>query len=127
MSKPIGSDRYCYTREQVQAMLALCANEFDLRWLGNIIHVLAYTGLRIGELANLRRADIDFSGNAILQTDDRASKRRNDMWTARRTKKPTRPDHAGSPQIEIPTVNITSPQTRATARQATRRQDQGGS
>jgi len=86
LSKPDGSDTYCYTREQVVEMLKLCEQQPDLEWLRNIILVLACTGLRIGELASLRWTDIDFEGNAIRLTDERSSKRRTDMGTARRTK-----------------------------------------
>lgn len=86
LSKPEGCDQYCYTREQVQAMLALCDEQPALKWLGNIIRVLACTGLRIGELAGLRWTDIDLESNVIRLTDERASKRRSDLGTARRTK-----------------------------------------
>ena len=86
LSKPDGSDTCCYTREQVRAMLTLCDRNVDLVWLGNIIRVLVFTGLRIGELAGLRWTDIDFEGNAIRLTDERASKKRSAMGTARRTK-----------------------------------------
>jgi integrase len=86
LSKPDGSDTYCYSREQVQAMLTLCDRNVDLAWLSHIIRVLACTGLRIGELAGLRWTDIDIDGNAIRLTDERASKKRSAMGTARRTK-----------------------------------------
>lgn len=86
LSKPDGSDTYCYIREQVQAMLTLCERNVDLIWLGAVIRVLACTDLRIGELAGLRWPDIDFEGNAIRLTDERASKKRSAMGTARRTK-----------------------------------------
>tara|TARA_R110002072_G_C7978872_1_gene535943 strand:+ start:898 stop:2118 length:1221 start_codon:yes stop_codon:yes gene_type:complete len=86
LAKPIGNDTYCYSREQVLAMLQHCEKHPELAWLRNIILVLACTGLRIGELAGLRWTDIDFKGNAIRLTDERSSKRRTDMGTARRTK-----------------------------------------
>jgi integrase len=86
LSKPEGNETYCYTPEQVQAMLRLCDGAPGLFWLGNIIRVLACTGLRIAELAGLRWTDIDFTGNAIRLTDERSSHRRSTMGTARRTK-----------------------------------------
>ena len=86
LSKPDGSDTYCYLRHEVLAMLELCSEQQDLGWLENIIRVLACTGLRIGELASLRWTDIDFDSNIIRLTDERASKKRSDMGTARRTK-----------------------------------------
>ncbi len=86
LSKPDGSDTHCYQRHEVLAMLTLCSEQQDLGWLNNIIRVLACTGLRIGELAGLRWTDIDLESNTIRLTDERASKKRSDMSTARRTK-----------------------------------------
>ena len=86
LSKPDGSDTYCYAQREVLAMLNLCSSECGLAWLANIIRVLCCTGLRISELAGLRWTDIDVNGNVIQLNDARASKRRSDMGTARRNK-----------------------------------------
>jgi len=86
LSKPEGNETYCYTPDQVVAMLELCNSVQALHWLGNIIRVLACTGLRIGELVHLRRSDIDFENDLIRLTDERSSQRRKQMGTARRTK-----------------------------------------
>lgn len=86
LSKPDGSDTYCYKRDEVLAMAELCSLLPDLKWLENIIRVLACTGLRIAELAALRWTDIDLEADTIRMTDERASKKRSDMGSERRTK-----------------------------------------
>ena len=45
---------YCYTTEQVDAMVSHCQQDESLNWLGNVIITLACTGLRISELESLR-------------------------------------------------------------------------
>ena len=61
---------YCYRRDEVQAMLALCRNEANLAWLTGVIVGLACTGLRISELASLRWSDIDLPANFIKLVDE---------------------------------------------------------
>jgi integrase len=62
---------YCYRDEEVQAMLQHCKAKPALNWLGNIVFVLAHTGLRIGELCNLMWSDIDFDlGDGVLHVRD---------------------------------------------------------
>lgn len=86
LSRPEGNETYCYTPQQIQAMLKRCDNDRTLHWQGNITRVLTCTGLGIGELVGLRWTDLDFEGGAIRLTDERASHRRSTMGTARRTK-----------------------------------------
>ena len=86
LSRPEGSDRYCYRREEVQAMLAHCLSIPELRWMHNVIAILAASGLRIGELASLRRSDIDLDADAIVLADERGSNIRRKLGIARTTK-----------------------------------------
>lgn len=58
--KKVGdSDAFCYTPDQVNAILDHAFGNPDLHWIGNAIVGLVYTGLRISELAQLRWATID--------------------------------------------------------------------
>jgi integrase len=84
--KPQGTDTYCYRADEVRAMVRYCRSRPDLCWLGAIIVVLACTGMRIGELATLRWSDLDFRSRTIAIRDERASSRRKNMGTERRTK-----------------------------------------
>ncbi len=61
---------YCYTREEVNAMLALCAEAESLNWLHAVITALACTGLRIAELASLKWSDIRFSDRTLTIADE---------------------------------------------------------
>ena len=51
MSKAQGTTTYCWRKEEIQAMLALCQATLELAWIEKIIIALACTGLRISELA----------------------------------------------------------------------------
>jgi integrase len=79
--RPQGSPTYCYSQDQVAAMLDLCRANRKLEWLGEVILVLACTGLRIGELASLRWSDIQHDAEGtpafISLTDEQADKRSN--------------------------------------------------
>jgi integrase len=77
------SDRYCYRREEVTAMLEHCRKDPSLGWLGDVIVSLAVTGLRIGELAKMRWRDVDLAANTLCLTDERASKHRQHLAGAR--------------------------------------------
>jgi integrase len=62
---------YCYRDEEVHAMLQHCMTNPALNWLGNIVFVLAHTGLRISELCNLMWSDIEFDlGDGVLHVRD---------------------------------------------------------
>ncbi|MGZ0174514.1 MAG: tyrosine-type recombinase/integrase [Planctomycetales bacterium] len=76
LKKAIGSDTYCWTPEQVQAMRERCQANESLAWLDGIIVTLACTGLRISELAGLRWSDVDTAANQILLTDESRSARK---------------------------------------------------
>jgi integrase len=80
------SDTYCYTREQVGAMVDLCMARPDLHWLGDAIVALALTGMRIGELAALRWSDIDLVGDVITLMDNRHSGKAKKAGAVRTTK-----------------------------------------
>lgn len=74
--KATGSDTYCYTRREVARMLEYCQQSQPARWLRPILLTLATTGMRIGELRNLRWSDIDFDSSAIHIRDERSSHRK---------------------------------------------------
>ncbi|HEY2587753.1 MAG TPA: tyrosine-type recombinase/integrase [Tepidisphaeraceae bacterium] len=64
------TNRYCWRPEEVQVMLDHCFAKPETQWLGRVLAGLATTGLRIGELADLRWSDIDLS-LAVLRLPDR--------------------------------------------------------
>ena len=74
---------------QVRAMLTHCRTS-EQEWLGQIIQLLACTGLRIGELATLRWSDIHYDTQDVAAfvalADERASSKRKQLGSARRTK-----------------------------------------
>lgn len=86
LSKPQGTDTYCYTREEVAAMVHHCQAKPNLGWLANVIIALAHLGVRIGELAGLRWTDVDLEANMVTVADERASRRKKLAGTARTTK-----------------------------------------
>ena len=67
-------------------MVEHCEANPELAWLKTVIITLACTGLRIFKLAALRHSDVDLESNTIQLTDERSSRRRQQMGTARRTK-----------------------------------------
>jgi site-specific recombinase XerD len=56
LTKPQGTTTYCWRAEEVQAMILICQERQELRWLAGVLTALACTGLRISELAALRCA-----------------------------------------------------------------------
>ena len=86
MSKAQGTTTYCWRKEEIQAMLALCQATLELAWIEKIIIALACTGLRISELASLRWSDIDRPRNVIRLTDDSTKPQRSGKKTSRETK-----------------------------------------
>jgi integrase len=76
LRRPQGTDEYCYTVEQVTAMVEYCERFPNLSWLKAVIIGLSHTGLRISELANLRWSDISFDSAVVTVADERASPRR---------------------------------------------------
>ncbi len=59
LPKPGETTTYCYTTDQVAAIIDRCEKEQGLQWLAAVIVGLAHTGLRISELAGLRWSDLD--------------------------------------------------------------------
>lgn len=86
LSKPRGTNRYCFKREEVQAMIEHCMANPSLHWIRAIIVGLACTGLRISELLGLRWSDIDVDSQTILLSDERASGKKRELNSARRLK-----------------------------------------
>lgn len=86
LTKPEGTDTYCYTRKEVSRMIAFCEGTELGRWIRPIIVALASTGMRIGELTNLRWKDVDFDVDVITVVDDRFSQRKKAMGSTRTTK-----------------------------------------
>ncbi|HWE95550.1 MAG TPA: tyrosine-type recombinase/integrase [Tepidisphaeraceae bacterium] len=80
------SDTYCYTRDQVRAMVDLCRTKSELHWLADVLVALALTGMRIGELAALRWSDIDPAREVITLSDNRHSGRARKAGAVRTTK-----------------------------------------
>jgi integrase len=75
LTKPQGTDTYCWKPEEVQAMLEHCARRPELRWMRSVILTLATTGLRISELAGLRWCDVDLHNLMIRLVDETSSGR----------------------------------------------------
>ena len=86
LEKPKGTDTYCYSPREVSAMVDHCHGKPVLVWLGAVIVALAHTGLRIGELANLRWSDVDLNRRIIRVGDERSSRRKKAAGTFRTTK-----------------------------------------
>ncbi len=80
------SDRYCYKRDEVQAMVDHCCATPALAWFGEIIIALATTGMRIGELVQLRWSDVDLKQGTITVKDNRHSHQARQAGTLRTTK-----------------------------------------
>lgn len=79
LQKPDGSPTYCYSQAEVRAMISYCAAAPKLLWLGRVICTLAYTGMRIGELAQLEWRDIDLDDGVIhVRDESRGATRRGD-------------------------------------------------
>lgn len=82
------STMYCFSPKEVAAMIQYCDANADLRWLADVITALAYTGMRIGELAQLRWSAVDLRGRNIVVVDE--SRRRTKTGINRRTTKNSR-------------------------------------
>jgi len=88
---------YCYRVEEVKAMVEHCRANSELEWLGNVIIALACTGLRIGELASLRWADLDLENSRLTLTDETGwsvnpDHERRELKSARSRSFPINPD-----------------------------------
>jgi len=58
LKKPSETTTYCYTHEEVTAMLDHCRKDASLGWMLDVITILSRTGMRISELASARWDDI---------------------------------------------------------------------
>jgi integrase len=73
VKKPGDNDAFCYTPDQVDAILEQAFGDPELLWLGNALVGLVYTGLRIGELAQIRWPAIDLDKKVMRIIDNRGS------------------------------------------------------
>jgi integrase len=86
LSKPQGTDAYCYDPVEVQAMVDHCEASSELTWLKYVIVALSHLGLRFGELAGLRWTDVDLRAGVVRISDERTSHKKAQAGTARTTK-----------------------------------------
>lgn len=96
VDKVTESTTYCFTVAEVEAMIRHCRGQEHLTWLGNVIIGLSYSGMRIGELVQLRWSAVNIDRNMITIVDDsRTSRSRSDIarTTKNRTSRPI-PIHA---------------------------------
>ena len=84
--RPETTSRYCWRRQEVEAMLGHCFGDPGLRWLGHVLLGLATTGLRISELADLRWSDLDLEGGILKLPDRRLHVTKSRRQQARSTK-----------------------------------------
>lgn len=61
---------YCYTDKEVAAMIAHCQSQEELLYLADVLVTLANTGMRIGELVQLRWSAVDFRQKMIRILDE---------------------------------------------------------
>jgi integrase len=61
---------YCYKPAEVEAILQRCREVPELGWIGDAVTGLAFTGMRIEELTNLKWADVDVDNNRITLVDE---------------------------------------------------------
>jgi len=86
LAKPQGTTTYCWRAEEVWKMVEYCRQRPELLWLGDVLTALTCTGLRISELAALRRTDIDLDRNVLTLTDESTRARRSTDQKVRQTK-----------------------------------------
>lgn len=70
LSKPTSSDVHCYSLEEVQAILEFVGSRRRMAWLHRILMGLAFTGLRVQELASLKWSDISSDCSTIHLKDE---------------------------------------------------------
>ena len=64
------TDRYCPTVEEMAAILAELGKHEADRWLYNAVAMLAHTGMRLSEIAQLTTCDIDLGKEFISVRDE---------------------------------------------------------
>ena len=84
LRKPEGTDTWCWSTEEVAAIIGHCTEHEELGWLKRVVTALTCTGLRISELAALRWTDIDLTRNVLVLKDEETRRRRRNK--ARTTK-----------------------------------------
>jgi integrase len=86
LKKPQDTTTYCYKTEEIEAILTRCYEREDLIWLGDVILALSHTGLRIGELAQLKWTDFDLTSNMLRLIDASRQGSKEQRSKARTTK-----------------------------------------
>jgi integrase len=81
-----GTDTHCYSPEEVRAIIAYCRGRDELQWLADVATALARTGLRIGELVDLRWANVDLDRAALHLRDTSRQARKSERKEAQTTK-----------------------------------------
>ena len=80
------STRYCFSREEVAAMMQWCWQDTKLHWLHDVLLFLTLTGARIGELRQLPWSLIDLDAQIISFVDNRGSALAKKVGAVRTTK-----------------------------------------
>lgn len=86
LKKPQGTDTYCYGSQEVTAIVNHCRADRKLVWMADLLMGLAFTGMRISELAGLRWTDVNFESGMIRVADERSSRFKRQAGSARTTK-----------------------------------------
>ncbi len=86
LRKVTTTSTYCFSSEQVAAMIDHCQQRRDLCWLRHVIVALATTGFRISELAQLRWPDVHLEEGVLHLPDRSRHGSRSQRERARKTK-----------------------------------------
>lgn len=70
VEKPDGTDAYCWTEEEVVALREHCLATPGLAWMADAVWGLAWTGMRVNELAGLRSSNLDLASATITLIDE---------------------------------------------------------
>jgi len=114
LTKPQGTSAYCWTMEEVTVILDFCRSKPELGWLANVVMMLAMTGLRISELANLTWANIAPDFRTIHLYDESTRGRRVAGSKLRQTTKGKR-DRSLPIRDEIRGMLVALPRSKAPA------------
>ena len=100
LTRPTGTDTYCWRPDEVEAILERCNEVPELAWLGDVLTALACTGMRISELAGPA-----LDRHRFRQPTSSSSSTRRPRWSAQRGRqgpadqeppRPVLPDPRGS-------------------------------
>ncbi len=86
LERPKETTTYCWTADEVAAMIAHCRATDGLEWLATLIVSLCYTGMRISEIVDLRWGDLDFTGRFIQLVDEESTRSSKHTHPTRTTK-----------------------------------------